>query len=313
MNIIKLKDVIMPDKCTFAEIFNKYLKDNYAYWIQMRYIVPMSEMNHGEYVDCEQNEKKVSKYPHIDMYSMECCMINFTEYYVDNIETDKINSISKYLVSNSHTADNDITVSELKLFRRWLAETILNLNNVMDDLDPQSKLTNEQTHVLEYYANDMYNDVVKYLSIFSNTTAYLNSTSTSCGCCSQESLSILTSPVDVCDSLSIYKNSIYNNMVELFSDVNFWLRWSDDFLKLFKKYIDNIIRVGLKINNTDDPVISMRDCVCSGDDNDNNLNILNRLSISLGYMIDKSYNSHKNYIHDALYDWSSGLYEYMQW
>jgi hypothetical protein len=312
MNIIKLKDIIMPDKHSIAEVFNKYLKDNYAYWIQMRYIVPMSVMSHSDYVDCEQNEKKVSKFPHIDMYSTECCMVNFVEYYVDNEETDRANSISKYLINNEHVTDDDITISEIKLFRRWLALTILNLNKIMDDLDPSLKLNDAQTHILEYYANDMYNDVVRYLTTFGNKNPYMDPTY-SCGCCSQETLLITTSPINVCDSLTIYKENIRNSMIEMFSDINFWLIWSDDFILLFKKYIDNIIKVGLKINNTTSPVIGLKDCTCDNVENNNNTNILNRLSNSLGYILNKEHNSHKNYIHDALYDWSSSLYEYMQW
>lgn len=312
MNIIKLKDIIMPDKHSISEIFNKYLKNNYAYWVQMRYIIPMSVMDHKNYVDCEQDESNVSKYPHIDMYSTECCMINFVEYYVDNEETDKINSISKYLLNNEHITDEDITIGEIKLFRRWLASTLLNLDNIMDDLDPSAKLNEIQKHILEYYANDMYNDVVKYLTIFGNKDPYMNS-STSCGCCKTESLVITTVPINVCDSLSIYKENIRNNMIEMFSNVEFWLTWSDDFISLFKKYIDNIIRVELKINNTVLPVIGLKDCTCNKIEDDNNTNILNRLSKSLGYILNKEYSSHKNYIHDALYDWSSSLYEYMQW
>jgi hypothetical protein len=43
------------------------------------------------------------------------------------------------------------------------------------------------------------------------------------------------------------------------------------------------------------------------------MEILKRLSVSLGYIRDGQINSHKNYINDALYDWSSILYEKMKW
>lgn len=302
----------MPDKYSISDMFNTYLKDRYAFWVQMRYIVPLSEMTHSDYVDCEQNEKKIEKFNHIDMYSTECCMIKFVEYYVDSEETDRINSISKYLINNDHITDSDITISDIKLFRRWLANSLINLNNITDDLDPSLKLDDKQLHVLDYYANDMYNDIVKYLSIFGSNTPYLNIES-SCGCCSQESLNILTTPINTCDSLLVYRNNIYNSMVTMFSDVNFWLRWPKDFITMFKKYIDNIIKVNLKINNLKDPAVNIKDCVCNKEDDDANMRILNRLSISLGYILNNEYNSHKNYIHDALYDWSSILYEYMQW
>lgn len=312
MNIIKLKDIIMPDKHSIAEVFNKILRGQYAYWVQMRYIVPFPVMSHAQYVDCEQNESKIKNFPHIDMYSSECCMINFVETYVDSEETDKINSISKYILHNEHTPDEGITVSELKLFRRWLASTILSLNSSMDDLDQSLKLNDIQTHVLSYYANDMYNDVVKYLSVLGVDINMANN-ETSCGCCSNESLNIMTNPISLCNSLSTYQSNIHKEMVKMFSDINFWMKWSPEFLSLFKKYIDNILKVGLKVSNNTISLITLKDCTCNKEEIDNSTNILNRLSIALGYMVNGEQNSHKNYIYDALYEWSSGLYEYMQW
>lgn len=313
MNIIKLKDVIMPDKHSVSEIFNNHLKDRYAYWVQMRYIVPISFMKHGEYVDCEQDEKKIKKFPHIDMYSMECCMLQFVENYVDVKETDKINSVSEFILKNEQIPDIDITVAELKKFRRWLAETLLNMSDSMDDLNEEVKFTDETIHILQYYANDMYNDVVKYLTMFTNEVASIdNSTKSTCDCCSND-IMFKTLPIYTCDSLDIYKKNIYRKMVEMFSDVNFWTKWSDEFISLFKKYIDNIIKINLKINNKPSYDSNYRDCVCNKENDDQNTSILKRLSTSLEYILNKTYNSHKNYIYDALYDWSSMLYEYMQW
>lgn len=313
MNIIKLKDAIIPDKYSVSEIFNNHLKDRYAYWVQMRYIVPLHFMKHGEYVDCEQDEKKIKKFPHIDMYSMECCMLQFVENYVDSIETDKINSISEYIVKNEQIPDIDITINDLKKFRKWLAETLLNMSISMDDLNPDVKFTEEQSHVLEYYANDMYNDVIKYLTLFANEEATLTDlASSNCDCCNNEVM-FQTSPIYTCNSLVIYRKNIYHKMVNMFSNIDFWTKWSDEFITLFKKYIDNIIKVNLKINNKPSYDLNYRDCVCNKENDDQNLNILKRLSIALGYILDKTYKSHKNYVYDALYDWSSMLYEYMQW
>ena len=79
MNIIKLKDVIMPDSMPQAEYFNKYLKGRYAYWVQMRYIVSFDHMRHEGYVACEEDitkllQKEKKKYP--KPYGATCLEIN---------------------------------------------------------------------------------------------------------------------------------------------------------------------------------------------------------------------------------------------
>ena len=93
--------------------------------------------------------------------------------------------------------------------------------------------------------------------------------------------------------------------------MNFWLNFDIDFIKKFKSRIDNIIKVGLKVNNSDQILSIYRDCLC-GESNDNNL-ILNKLSISLGYIIEGSHKAHYNFINDSLESWARHLYEYMQW
>lgn len=311
MNIIKLKDTIMPnipDHSDISTLFNNELKGKYAYWVQMRYIVPFSKLNDSLYVDCEQDESKLENIPHIDMYSTECCMIKFIEIYIDNEETDLINNISKYKSDNNYTTDPDLTIEQIKLFRQWLANSLLELNNNYKNLN------DEQIHILNYYSNNMYNDIIKYLSLFGSDIESSNSIQTTCSCCNTSNFYSLTN-ISVCDSLSIYKKNIHQNMVNMFSDVNFWLQYPTQFMSLFKKYIDNIIQVNLKINNNKHDYISNYvDCGCNtNDDINQNTKILQNLSTSLKYIIDNEYKSHKNYIYNSLYDWSYNLYEYMQW
>ena len=99
----------------------------------------------------------------------------------------------------------------------------------------------------------------------------------------------------------------------MFSDVEFWKRWPNELLIVMKKYIDNILKVGLIVNNnTVDPSI-YRDCTCSNSNTNTNQNILEKLSKSLDYMIEGQEKNHYNYIKDSLYNWASLLYEYMQW
>jgi hypothetical protein len=314
MNIIKLKDAIMSENNSISGIFNTFLKGRYAYWIQMRYIVPFEFMGHEGYVACEEDitkllQKADGSYPrpygcpYIDMYSEDRCIMK----YIDMELTDAANSISKFKLENDNVPDGDLTINMLKNFRTWLAQTILDLDALKDSLD-NIKLDDVQKHVMEYYANNMYNDVVKYLSVFNSINSF--SGNTSCGCCSDTTLSAFT--ISDCDSLTTYKDNVKLKMVEMFSDISFWTQYPVDFLKKFKQYIDNIIKVGLKINNKEDKYNAYKDCTCS-DYGSNSTALLQKLSESLGYMISNEYKQHKNFIYDSFYNWSLYIYEFMQW
>ena len=319
MNIIKLKDTLMPDKYNMSEMYNKHLKGKYAYWIQMRYIVPFDFMRHEGYVACEEDITKLlmkadGTYPkpygcpYIDMYDEDRCIIRF----IDLAETDRANNISGFRTANTQVTDHDLTIAELKLFRRILATLLLDYNNIYIN-ESGSVIDNTEKSVLDYYANDMIDEVVKGLLMFSNQQVITTPTSSTCGCSSMATLSSLNVSLDVCDPVSIYRKSVYNKMVTMFSDVDFWKRWPKELLITMKKYIDNILRVGLVINNsTTDPSI-YKDCTCNGSDSNSNQNILEKLSKSLDYMIEGQEKNHYNYIKDSLYNWASLLYEFMQW
>ena len=310
----------MPDKYNMSEMYNMHLKGKYAYWIQMRYIVPFEFMGHEGYVACEEDITKLlmkadGTYPkpygcpYIDMYDEDKCIMR----YIDLEETDIANNISKYRTANDQTTDFDITISELKLFRKKLATMILDYNNIYIN-DSGSLIDSVEESVLKYYMNDMYDEAVKSLLMFGNQQVTLSTVDTTCGCCSSTTLTSLNnSSLNLCDPLSIYRKSIYNKMVTMFSDVEFWKRWPNELLVAMKKYIDNILKVGLIVNNnTVDPSI-YRDCTCSNSNTNTNQNILEKLSKSLDYMIEGQEKSHYNYIKDSLYNWASLLYEYMQW
>ena len=76
--------------------------------------------------------------------------------------------------------------------------------------------------------------------------------------------------------------------------------------------MDNIINVNLPLvsSKLEDGFI---DCTCKSNIDDNYMDILKRLSISLEYIENRDIQGHKNYINDSLRDWSSILYENMQW
>lgn len=330
MNIIKLKDVIMPDSEPKSEFFNKYLKGKYAYWVQMRYIVPIGldqdgdnlvGMRHEGYVACEEDITKLLQredgtWPrpygseNIDLYANSSFM-----QYVDEVETDKINSTVEYRLKNKYSPDADITIDELKQFRAWLAKELLLMDQSETGEQKYRQFTSMETHVLEYYAKNMYNDTIKILSEFGGQQVSINNiTTSSCGCNSSNLSGLYANELNVCDPISIYRNNIYNKMVEMFSNISFWERWSKEFILEIKKYIDNIINMNLPMYNSS-LVNTFNDCGCISTDNKQDLfiGILKRMSMSLDYIYTDKTSGHRNYIASSLRDWASQLYESMQW
>lgn len=315
MNIIKLKDKIMPAEHPQADLFNNHLKGKYAYWVQMRYIVSFDHMEHEGYVACESDINKLFmtndnaspfKAPSIDV-------IEVLEY-VDTIETDRINSTAEYRLKNTYSPDDDITIDELKLFRTWLAIQLLQMDQTELKEQRNALFTDTQTHILQYYAKDMYDDTVKILSEFGQTQVTFGPLDTSsCGCHSSNLSSLYNTELTVCDPLSVYRKNVYNKMIEMFSVESFWSQWSTEFINEFKKYIDNIIKCNFVLSTTE-WYSEFVDCGCQNkSEQDKAIEILKRLSVSLGYIRDGQVQGHKNYINDALYDWSSLLYEKMKW
>lgn len=320
MNIIKLKDIIMPEDQPMAEYFNKYLKGKYAYWIQMRYIVSFDHMRHEGYVACEEDitkllQKEDGSYPKpygaptFDVYDMNIMK------YVDSAETDRVNSTIEFRMKNSYSPDNDITIDELKLFRTWLAQELLKMDQTELGEQKKSYFTYEQTHILEYYANNMYNDIIKTLSTFGVSTQYISSlTSSTCGCMHGTNLSSLyNTELNVCDPINVYRKNIYDKMVEMFSVVEFWSQWSTEFINEIQKYIDNIIKCNFILTQSEWQS-EFVDCGCQNtSEQEKAIEILKRFSVALGYIKNEQIIGHKNYINDALYDWASLLYEKMHW
>ena len=319
MNIIKLKDEIMPADYPQAELFNKHLKGKYAYLVQMRYIVSFDHMRHEGYVACEEDITKLLQRedgtypkpygaPTLDAYDMNILR------YVDSVETDRINNTIEFRMKNSYSPDDDITIDELKLFRTWLAKELLKMDQT--ELGEQKNIffTDTETHVLKYYADGMYDNMIKILTDFGTTEVNFGSLDTSsCGCHGSNISSLYNTEMTVCDPINIYKKNIYNKMVEMFSNTSFWTQWAPEFINEFKKYTDNIIKCNFILTQSQ-WTSEFVDCGCqSKSEQDKAVEILKRLSVALEYIRDNQIPGHKNYINDALYSWSSLLYEKMYW
>lgn len=315
MNIIKFKDIVLPAECRFSTLFNEKLKGRYAYWVQMRYIFPFESLDYKTYIQYEQLDHidflKPNMLPHIDLYDDECCMYDFAQMYIDADATELANTISDYKTANEYIADFDIDITKLRNFRSWLASEILAFNTAQDG-SYLNNITEQQAHMFEYYKNNMYNDVVKQLSVFGSENAFTLPNKSGCSCCSSNisGLYSLTNPYS-CNALDTYTKNLHILMVQTFEDINFWLCFNKDFIAVFKKYIDNIIKTGLIITEAGNTNLGLI-CNCNTATNTANL-ILKNLSEALQYIINDEHKGHLNFIHDALYNWAEQLYDKMSW
>ena len=317
MNIVKLKDILMPETSVMAEFFNKYLKGKYAYWVQMRYIFPLDSLDYKTYIKYEQYDHVhflgPDMLPHIDLYSEDCCMVDFARLYIDSEATEDANNIYEYSTANSYVADIDIDVNILRNFRTWLATELLKFNTGLDG-NYVGKYTDNQVHMLEYYKNGMYNEVVKQLNIFGKQNYNIQSVSNTCGCCSSNISSLYNiDDINMCDALNLYRTNIHKLMVNTFESVDFWKQFNIDFIKVFKKYVDNILKTKMIISSNT-KVNVLNTCNCNYESNTTvNDGILRKLSFALEYIINNDLTNHINYINDALHDWAEYLYDYMSW
>lgn len=340
--IVKFKSVIMEDEQANTlgvdkEIFNNYFKGKYCYMITgyddddssiKIYTRPFNNGMVGNtgltvdyYTDIEMSMNNPYKPNSEDifmvMYSTTDDNLDFSIVksdifsswtdFIDTELTEKVNSVDKLIGYNSFEPDADLTIDELRRFRTWLAETLYNIYNETDTPD-------ETLNMLNYYKNEMSDDATHLISLFNESTvATIPSTHTGCGC---GTFDINLTNLSVCDILAKYRSNIHDYMVTIFSDIMFWLNADDetDFLVMFKKYIDAIILNDFPLYAINP--IGYGDCACLSDQASSQeqlMMILKNLSKSLGYMIDGTYASHKNFIYQTLNTWSNSLYEIMRW
>ena len=314
MNIIKLKDQLRPGD----DLFNTYLKGKFAYWIQMRYIVPFDFIDQGQYVDMESDITKLINW-------RECGLEKPDPYYWDiqsgNIEawvdvegTEEANSLNKFLVHNKFTTDSDITIDDVKRFRTWLAETLLSFDQKNDGTQKNLLYNEDLTEVLDYYAHGMYNSCVKALNKLGTSIAVNRLTMNDCGCVSGSNLAgLYNESLTSCDPLYTYRKYMYEQMCATFSNISFWEQFPEEFMKEFKQYIDNIIQLNLPLKGSA-WISTFIDCTCHmKSDQMVFMEILHRLSRALEYIRLDDITGHLNFISKAFRDWATELYEVMEW
>lgn len=348
MNIVKLKDIILDESCGLSpkkiELFNTHFKGRYVHCINWTYLVPLEAMDNEAAIelskelcidsleptvavdDLQEIQKDITTTTSIDQYPW--FYLRELAEYVDVNDTEKVNAIYKYIEYNSFTPDKELTLEQIKMFRTWLATVLFNLLSKEPDVEKNT------IAMLNYYKNEMNDNVIDTLASFHvdmpqvgiytagvqgvtgiNVLSPVKKSSCSCAQSSTAALLAHPSSVSVCDPIAIYRKALYSQMVDVFSDINFWMQREKDLLLEIKRYIDAIIKLNLPLTASQ-YVSELYDCNCltSTDSAQERLmSILKNLSTAFDYMANDNVTGNKNFIGDTLNQWATKLYEIMRW
>lgn len=304
MNIVKFSDIILNEQNSAElsqeerDLFNTKFKGKYAYCVNWMYVIALEDITYQEYIDISIGDNLIVE--HLDLEPIK--------NYVDISATQDANMVEKYLLANEFTPDSDITIDELKLFRTKLADMLYkaigyNLDNVTKEM-------------LNYYKEEMLDNTIEHLSYFANETEHdlISTANTStCGCQNNTQIfnqqSILS-----CNPIYIYRKGVYEKMVSVFSDIDFWLKLDKVVLNEIKRYIDGIIECNLPLH-TSQFGTTLHDCGCLTRNNvqEERMQILKDLSSCFYFLAADNYINKKNHISLTLNKWASLLYERMRW
>ena len=304
MNIVKFSDIILNEQNSAEltqeerDLFNTKFKGKYAYCVNWIYVIALEDITYQEYIDISIGDNLIVE--HLDL--------ELIKNYVDISATQDANMVEKYLLANEFTPDSSITIDELKLFRTKLADMLYkaigyNLDNVTKEM-------------LNYYQEEMHDDTIEHLSYFANGTEHdLISTTNKSTCSCQNNTQIFNQyAISSCNPIYIYRKGVYEKMVSVFSDIDFWLKLDKNVLNEIKRYIDGIIECNLPLH-TSQFSTTLHDCGCLTRNNvqEERIQILKDLSVCFNYLATDNYTSKKNHISLTLNKWASLLYERMRW
>lgn len=226
---------------------------------------------------------------------------------IDIEETDRVNDVKEYKIHNDYIPDDDITIDELKCFRTWVAQSMLDVRDDWSD---------DERHMLQYYAGGMSDEVVKWLTQFASVrVSVIPAEGKTCGCSGTGNLSSLYGDaLSVCDSLSIYRDNIKKAMITLFSKIETWEKMPAGFLTTMIKYLQGIIKANLPLTTL--TLSDLWGCECVRDPLTGQTSaqaLLGQLISALTWIRDGKISGHKNNITTTLTHWSTELYERMEW
>ena len=348
MNIVKFKDIVLTPAlmqemglvdenyqwvpgCEFVgcgkepqevcDFFNGTYRNRYTLVVNCQWIMPMDQPI-TRYIELSKNP---SELPHIDPNAdMEEWVLSLSNFntLLDLHATKKYGdkSVEECLYINNFAPDGDVTLDELKVFMTWLATILLQNTSYIEDRPDKDTLV----HMLEYYSQVKYDDTVKWLNKFST---YMNEQplvmgqtlpvgivqTSGCACNGGAPALQYTGNTIQCDPIQMYRNAIYNYMVDVFSDYQYWTAQVLICVEM-KKYIDGILKANLPLHSQ--VVDIWADCTCSAAESAEERRyriMLENLSRALQLIIDDQVSGNINFISKSFTDWATYLYENMYW
>lgn len=328
-----------------VKYFNDNFRNKYTYVVNWQYLIPLTtptgtpwDYTDGTYIDYSLNP---DQYPDglsfntLPKIPFKCFDTSWKspsteteKYWYDKTTTTKTirNEQIKYEYLNEFTPDDNITIDELKRFRKWLASILLENEPLIQEWPTEDLLR----IMLTYYKQDMKDSTIEMLAfmapymeqrelvIGSNNQTRMGflgiSLGAGCGC-SNNGLANYTGIAAnaACDPIGMYRTAIYNYMVDTFSNLNYWTQQVEICIEM-KKYIDGILKAGFPLSSN--IVDTITDCSCSSVDTDAEATyrkMLENLSTSLQYIIDDEISGNKNFILTSFNNWAVYLYEHMYW
>lgn len=183
--------------------------------------------------------------------------------------------------------------------------------------NPLIDWSDDEMHTLNYYAAGMYDDALKWMSVYSDTqitTSLTNITTNACGCNSGTDISSLyNNTLRVCDPLNIYREGVKREMVNILTDLTMWEKIPSTTLKTISRYLNAIIKLGLiGINDSSSNTYG---CDCLKEKSSESLFIqtIKQLIQVFDNLADNEIKGNKNYIISTLNTWAQDYYENMEW
>ena len=325
MNIVKFKDVMIEED----EFFNTKLRGKFCWCVNWKWIFALDDITSEEFIEKSKFDDPLQG------SEQEYRLLTDYAEYVDQYATEKVNKVDAYMASNEFIP-SDYTIDQLRGFRTLVAKNLL-ANEAFWDEEYNEDLTQKIEKMLDYYKNGMIDCAIKSLSEFSDSVSLnINGTYTDCGCggttsgatsvlkpntgvytaksgcgCSSANSALLLQ--NTCDCVALYRTSLHNFMVEIFSDWKFWATVSDTVVPDMIEMLKAILNAGfpLSVKTTD---VMFGDCSCIATENDEfGKQIISNLIKALTYIAENDVTSHKNFIKNSLYAWAANLYEIMEW
>lgn len=305
----------------FCEWYDDTFRGKYVLAINETWLARM-DMTVASYIYMSQNPDEICM-PLEDHPNLWCLpMVNFQPFVDTEITSQIAESLrTKYNNLNNVVNPEDIDVNAVKVFRKWLAESLLGNLESLEGFEDKDRMS----HMLNYYANNLYDSTVRSLSemgvymnekplVMSSNGKPLNITLQSgCGCNGGVSAFDQVGVSMTCDPVQMYRNAMYNYMVAIFSSIKYWEAQPEICIEM-KRYIDAILKLGLVLRSS--IIDPYADCTCGSVDGDINKNhrvMLQNLSTALEYIIQGKTDGNRNFISQAFTQWATYLYEYMYW